>query len=283
MFNRSFKNEALSELKKTHEEYEMNAKKVAKESLVLMQFRRSSSESLIPKLERYINTLANTPKEFDKSISEYKASFESFNKIISSLQQDSVTADIQTGAGVGTSIAIGVGVAAFAPTAAMWIATTFGVASTGTAISSLSGAAATNATLAWLGGGALVAGGRGIAAGRALLAMAGPVGWAVGGVLLAGTGVFTYRKNKQIGEEAIAKRKEISVFNKTLEAALIEIDGLISLTKQHVQGVEDLLVKLRSINNQDYQTFTHQQKEMAGSLVNNINSLAALLNKKIDG
>jgi hypothetical protein len=34
-----------------------------------------------------------------------------------------------------------------------------GAASTGTLISSLSGAAATNATLAWLGGGSLAAGG----------------------------------------------------------------------------------------------------------------------------
>ena len=39
----------------------------------------------------------------------------------------------------------------------MGVATTFGVASTGTAISALSGAAATNAALAWLGGGALAA------------------------------------------------------------------------------------------------------------------------------
>ena len=59
-----------------------------------------------------------------------------------------------------------------------------GAASTGTAISALSGAAATNATLAALGGGALSAGGLGITGGTAILsaAVAGPVlaiaGWA---------------------------------------------------------------------------------------------------------
>jgi len=42
-------------------------------------------------------------------------------------------------------------------------------ASTGTAISALSGAAATNATLAWLGGGTLAAGGGGVAAGTVVL------------------------------------------------------------------------------------------------------------------
>ena len=65
-------------------------------------------------------------------------------------------------AGVGVAGAgLGVAVVALGPTAAMGVATTFGVASTGTAISSLSGAAATNAALAWLGGGAIAAGGGG--------------------------------------------------------------------------------------------------------------------------
>lgn len=63
-------------------------------------------------------------------------------------------------------------------TAAMVYSTvgTLGVASTGTAISTLSGAAATNATLAWLGGGALAAGGDGMALGTAVLGglVAGP-------------------------------------------------------------------------------------------------------------
>lgn len=46
---------------------------------------------------------------------------------------------------------------------------TFGVASTGTAISTLSGAAATNATLAAIGGGSIAAGGGGVAVGTAIL------------------------------------------------------------------------------------------------------------------
>ncbi len=47
--------------------------------------------------------------------------------------------------------------------------TTFGTASTGTAISTLYGAAATKATLAWFGGGALTAGGGGTAVGATVL------------------------------------------------------------------------------------------------------------------
>ncbi|MDF5718281.1 MAG: hypothetical protein PUP93_31545 [Rhizonema sp. NSF051] len=52
---------------------------------------------------------------------------------------------------------------------AITVATSVGVASTGTAISTLSGAAATNAMLAWFGGGAIAAGGGGMALGAAVL------------------------------------------------------------------------------------------------------------------
>ena len=93
--------------------------------------------------------------------------------IVLEYKKAEVKAAGQCAAGVGA----GVAVVTLGPTAAMGIATTFGVASTGTAISALSGAAAANAALAWLGGGALAVGGGGMAAGSAFLALAGPVGW----------------------------------------------------------------------------------------------------------
>lgn len=55
----------------------------------------------------------------------------------------------------------------------------WGTAGTGTAISTLSGAAATKATLAWLGGGTLAAGGFGVAGGAVVLSVIG-VGGAYG-------------------------------------------------------------------------------------------------------
>ena len=102
----------------------------------------------------------------------------------------------------------------------MAIATTFGTASTGTAIASLSGAAATKAALAWLGGGAIVAGGGGMAAGNALLALAGPVGWAIGGVSLVSAGLFKSGKNKKIAEEALAKAAEVNASTKMVSGTI---------------------------------------------------------------
>ena len=65
---------------------------------------------------------------------------------------------------------------AAAPALTSSIVATVGTASTGTAISSLSGAVATNATLAWLSGGTLAAGGLGIAGGAIVLGAIGIAG-----------------------------------------------------------------------------------------------------------
>lgn len=120
-----------------------------------------------------INSIANTPKEFEKNISVIKAERTKFRQT-EEYAAEAYHNALKTGAGAATGVGIGAAVASMAPTAAMWVATTFGTASTGTAISALSGAVATKAALAWLGGGALAAGGGGIAGGQAFLALAGP-------------------------------------------------------------------------------------------------------------
>ena len=63
-----------------------------------------------------------------------------------------------------------------APAAVSTLVGTFGTAGTGTAISALSGAALTKATLAWLGGGALATGGLGVAGGAIVLGAVGVAG-----------------------------------------------------------------------------------------------------------
>ncbi|GAA1764425.1 hypothetical protein GCM10009712_11130 [Pseudarthrobacter sulfonivorans] len=93
------------------------------------------------------------------------------------------------GAGVlgsGAGAAVGAGAA----TATYMTVASIATASTGAAISSLSGAAATSATLAAIGGGSLAAGGLGIAGGTALLTglVALPVIAAVAGAVLASGG-----------------------------------------------------------------------------------------------
>lgn len=90
---------------------------------------------------------------------------------------------------------------------------TFAAASTGTAIASLSGVAATNATLAFLGGGALAAGGGGMALGSTILggAVAGPA-IAILGVVInasASKNLDNAYSNKYKAEEAAESLKVV--------------------------------------------------------------------------
>lgn len=245
MFNGAMKEEAITALKAAQAKHESDAKVVGEASTRLFELRRSSSEQIITQVEGYINTLANSPKEFDKTFSEYRAEFKTFNEIIAAIEAEAAKVNTRAGTGAAAGVATGVGVAAFAPSAAMAIATTFGTASTGTAISTLSGAAATNAALAWLGGGALATGGGGMAAGEAFLALAGPVGWAIGGTALVAAGLFARSRNRAIAEDAAAETKKIQTHIAALSAAKLEINRLFNLTERHVDGVTVLLAQLK--------------------------------------
>lgn len=281
MFNGDLKKEAIEKLNQSANTYKDLVKTVQEKSAELFVLRKKSSEEIISSVETYINTLANTPKEFDRSFAEYKAEFCVFTQMLLDLQTKSNDVDFKFGTTATAGVLAGVGTAAFAPTAAMAIATTFGTASTGTAIASLSGVAATNAALAWLGGGTLAAGAGGMAAGEALLALAGPIGWAIGGATIVGAGFLARSKNEKIANEANAKRKEIEILTAQLKAADREVNGLISLTTTHVAGVKNILLKLKKYAPDDYYSFSLEDKNELGALKNNIEALSKLLNKKV--
>lgn len=127
---------------------------------------------------------------------------------------------------------VGAGAGAGAATSAA--ATTFGVASTGAAISGLSGAAAESAALAWLGGGAVAAGGGGMALGALALnfVTVGP------GLLVAGFVV------KGQGKKAVTQAREyqakINVEIAKLDAADAEMIAVESRTDELSALLEEL-------------------------------------------
>lgn len=181
-------------------------------------------------------------------------------------------------AGAGAGIAV----VALGPAAAMGVATTFGVASTGTAISALSGAAATNAALAWLGGGALAAGGGGMVAGEALLALAGPVGWAIAGVSLLGSGALLIKNRndkKRIDEvfSLISKRDA-----KSYELAIVELEERIKRIDEETLKAGVATGRISTFGT-DYGVMTEDQQYELGSYVNLMNASIQLLVNPILG
>lgn len=281
MFNNDTKRKAIAYLNKIGGEYEKQAAETQKRALDLFEFRRSTSNESIMSVESYVNRLAHTPKDYVKSVSEYRVEVEKFDRVINEILAEAGQVHVKGGSMAGAAVGAGAAFAAFAPTAALAVATTFGTASTGAAISALTGAAATNAALAWLGGGALAAGGGGIAGGEALLVMAGPVGWTIGGVALLGTGLWMRGKNARIASEAWENSAKIEGKNKALMIAQKEIVELMTATEAHAAGLGEQLAWLTTNAPNDFQSFGDDQKHHLAALINNVESLSVLLNKRV--
>jgi len=166
-------NTATSELEAAREKAQNSLNQLGK-----LKFSMYESK-LIPFVEAF-SKIKNIDFQDQRLKDEFKLAGLSHNDLRaierSALEmQDVVTGGVTAlGAGGLAGLAAYGGVGALASTAG------------GTAIAGLSGVAATNATLAWLGGGALSAGGFGMAGGAAVLGgiVAGPV-LAVGGMMLA--------------------------------------------------------------------------------------------------
>jgi len=126
------------------------------------------------------------------------------------------------------------GASALAYLAATGIATKIGVASTGTAIATLSGAAAKNALLAWFGGGSIAAGGGGIALGTAIL----------GGLVVAPVVAIGGFGLKKRGEKALTEAKKIQAELSAGKEKLRIIQNNISYTKEKLKVYEEALTYL---------------------------------------
>ena len=160
-------------------------------------------------------------------------------------------------------------------------------ASTGTAISTLSGAAATNATLAWLGGGSLATGGLGMAGGTMVLGgiVAGPV-LAVGGMMLASkaeaakhNAYSNYDKAKIAAEEM----KSATVVTSGIQRRFYEINTILNALNQRFEPLLQSLSNLVNYSN-DYKTYSDADKKgvfLAASVAKTIKQImeAPLMDK----
>lgn len=280
------KNQKINKKKELDEELEKAVAVYNKEYNTLSDtgialfYQRKKTIDLIDNVEFLINSIANHPKEFDKKIKEIKVIKNNFKQIcdftkkeLEQVQKSAFTA--------GVGVTGGLAVTSLAPSAAMWVATTFGTASTGNAISALSGAAANSAALAWLGGGSIAAGGAGVTGGQALLALAGPIGWSIAGATLLTSIILLSNNKRKIDKE---KKDEIEKI-KTNTGKIVEQSNSIKILLEENNALYVNIVKNYQkalyIFNMDYTIMKEEDKFLLGSIVNETKAIAKSIEKGI--
>lgn len=185
-------------------------------------------------------------------------------------------------AGGGVAGAVGGALAAFGAYSA---AQTLAFASTGTAISSLSGAAATNATLAFFGGGSLAAGGWGMAGGTMVL------GGLVAGPALLVMGLVAGKAAEKSLNQAKMNRLEAQQLEQQLYTASKQCEAI----RRRTYMFYNLLAKLDSyflpcifkleeiVKNEgyDYSRYTIESKRDIASCVSTAVSIKSVLDTQL--
>lgn len=183
--------------------------------------------------------------------------------------------------GVGSGVASGVLTAFGAYSAAGALAT----ASTGTAIGSLSGVAATNATLAFFGGGSLAAGGFGVADGMAVL------GGLVTAPMLAVASCVLDSKMNQMLEDAKSNRAMSKAFEEDMKQASVACEAIAEqadIVREFLQQLEGLLQPLvdtmKGIIQQsgtDYRQYDTNEKGCISQTVMVVKTIRVVLERRL--
>lgn len=215
----------------------------------LNRARRQSGKSLEELGRCKVNVL-------DSSINRFVKSFEKIKNIelketdglleVNKLKLDKqAIKELKEMGGFATSIlsgvaggAIGGALTAFGAYSA---AGAFAAASTGTLISSLSGVAATNATLAFFGGGSIAAGGLGMAGGTAVL------GGLVAGPALAIIGLIVGAKASKVKDEAYANLAIAQKNAKEMDLAAALCRAISKRSKMFCDLLNDLDLRFKPI------------------------------------
>lgn len=271
----------LSKLQLAQQKAEAAAKKT-NQKINELGIHTSDLYAALVGIQSLFDRIRNVPEENRLTYEKLKAIRVNWKQQAETIEVEYKKAEVKA-AGQGVAgVGAGFAVATLGPTAAMGVATTFGVASTGTAISALSGAAATNAALAWLGGGALAAGGGGMAAGSAFLALAGPVGWAIAGLSIVASGLMFF-KTKGAKERLENIYTRISNRDtKSYELAIVELSERIKRIIDETGKLEDAIVKIETFGI-DYSQMTEEQQYELGAYVNLMEASTMLLVNPILG
>lgn len=236
----------------------------------------NSVESFVHLFEQLHNVELRESPGMDE-LKKFRIDRQSFGELKQmSAMASSIAGGIAGGAAAGALAAIG----------AYGGAMTLGAcATTGTAIASLSGAAATNATLAFLGGGALSVGGLGIAGGTAVL------GGLVAGPALAVMGFVVGAKasaNKDAAYSNLAKAekyreevKTVQVLCKAIRMRANMFERLLIKLDAIFEPLTESLAQIIQTSGTDFSRYTKEEKAVVAANLSLAKAIKAVLDTPI--
>ena len=274
------KDRALAECKKAKEKYKGVIETIETECARLYQTRKRTIE-LIVSIEALIKSITNTPQKFTPNLAFIDIERTNFRKTEDYASEAEKTV-VESGRYVAAGVAAGRAFGDMAPNVTMWVATTFGTASTGTAISTLSGAVKNKAAFAWLGGGAKAMGGGGIAVGQSRLALAKSVGWGIVAVAAGSLLLYTTsNENKKIAWQANEEATEVTKATEQLYETCAVISHIHAETVELMGRVSEQFKSLELLKDCSYVELSNDEQLQLGALINNTLALAEMLNKVV--
>ena len=283
MLNNEKKKKVLAEHEKVVEQYNGLIKTVEAECELLYLTRKQTVE-LFQHIEDFLTRITDSHHQFEPNLQRIKIEYTKFRHTEDYAAADAKKEDVILRVGVAVGFEGGMASAQMAPKASMLLATTFGKASTGTPISKLSGAAQTKAALAWLGGGAKAIGGRGIAAGKNLLASAIPrIGFSIAGIVIAASTLIALDwKNRTTAGQALEETNAVKISVEKLIETRTAIALIHSETEALLARVSEQFKSMEPLNDSNYSDLSNDERLQLESLVNNTIALAEMLNKVVE-
>lgn len=224
-------NDAREIVKKTQLKFEVAEEKLKNEGEILNEKLEDFAEFKLLVFTTQIKNLVETLRQCKDSVNS-SLNLENLNITSEEIKllENTVSNSLEITSGIGKGIISGglTSLGAYGSVGAL------ASASTGTAISSLGGVAATNATLAWLGGGSLAAGGGGMALGTAVL------GGVAAGPLIAIAGLVMDTKAEKNLTEAKSFEAETEIKINKME---LSVEGL-KITSKRIDELKHVIDEL---------------------------------------
>lgn len=282
MFNHSLKQEAAKIRENSIERYDISYHTMEANCNELYLTRKDAVSAIFD-VTRIINSISNRPKSFDTDFGKIGRELDTFTDLEVYAKQEFDSA-VKAGIGAITGSAAGASIATLGPNTMIGVATAFGKATTGRAISTLSGYAAKKAAIGWIGrtvGGFAVKQGSGYVVGKTILALCGPIGWGISAASAGGAIVSLTIKTRKIADSLVEEAKEIETARESVDECSASIHYLKQRTKLVLSGLHDDIKRLYDYERANYAELGNDDKCFLGSVVNKTLTLSRLLNETV--